>query len=237
MNYQTYFQDVDSLSKLKRQTLAELYFKFYAGSDIGRFLADLESKNEVLILEHNREIVGFSSLQFYPDRDSVIVYSGDTIVMPEHWKQQALHHAWIQRMGQLKRDNPHRPLYWFLLVKGYKTYKYLVVFAKQFHPHWHSAQPELKQLADRLAEQKFGPLYNQATGIVECPQSYGYLSQALVDLDLQVKTKPSGQFFLQRNPRYYQGHEMVCLCEISLENLPNRFHSAFLNPAIEYSHE
>jgi hypothetical protein len=55
-----------------------------------------------------------------------------------------------------------------------------------------------------------------------------------VDSDLQVNIKPSGQFFLQRNPFYYQGHEMVCLCEISLENLPSRFHSAFLNPDIEY---
>ncbi|MBK5142960.1 hypothetical protein I2494_04375 [Budviciaceae bacterium BWR-B9] len=234
MSYVAYFQKINTLSVSTRQRMAAIYFQCYAGSDIKRFLLDLESKDEVLMLEHNQELVGFSSLQFYPYHHSMIVYSGDTIVMPEHWQQQVLHKAWIQRMGLFKQQHPGLPLYWFLLVKGYRTYKYLVVFAREFYPHWQIPQPELKQLADRLAEQKFGQLYNAQRGVVECPPDYGFLAQKLAIIPPASLAKPDARFFLEKNPHYAAGHELVCLCEIRVDNLPLRCRSLLLNPVVEY---
>ena len=235
--YRAYFQSVNTLSQAKRARMAEIYFQFYAGSDIQCFLQDLQSKNEVLFLEFNGHLIGFSSVQFYQSENAIIVYSGDTIVMPEHWKQQVLHKTWIARMALLKREHPERPLYWLLLVKGLRTYKYLKVFAKRFYPHWKQPELELRRLADSLASKKFGALYNRQTGIVECPVHYGHLRESLANISPALHVKPEVDFFVQRNPYYAHGHELVCLCEISLENLAVRSQPFFMDPHVEFRDE
>ncbi|UYZ83613.1 hypothetical protein MTZ49_13590 [Entomomonas sp. E2T0] len=237
MNYQAYFQTVNSITASKKQQMAAIYFQYYQGSDLERFYQDLDNKNEVLFLEQQGQMVGFTTIEFYSFQQKMIVYSGDTIVMPEHWQQQSLHSAWIQRMGKLKQDNPTTPIYWFLLVKGYRTYKYLIVFAKSFYPHWDGLQPELKQLADQLAVAKFVELYNVRTGVVECPSEYGYLKEDLTDIASHEQQKKSSQFFLSKNPYYYKGHELVCLCELSADNLQSRAQKLFLDTNIEYRNE
>lgn len=235
MKYKTYFQKVTSLSHNKKQRMADIYFQYYQGSDQERFYSDLRTKDEVLFLEYGQQIVGFSAVQFYSLADKLIVYSGDTIVMPEHWYQQSLHKAWIQRMGYLKQQNPTTTIYWFLLVKGYKTYKYLVLFAKHFYPHWQLVDANLVVLANQLASEKFGTLYRATTGVVECPQNYGYLKPELAQLTPSEQKKLSAQFFLKVNPYYYQGHELVCLCELTSENLKSKFAQWFDEAIVEFA--
>lgn len=237
MSYQTYFQKVTTLSHSKKQQMAALYFDYYDGSDQARFYQDLAVKDEVLFLEYDQQLVGFSTLQFYTFQQKTIVYSGDTIVNPAHWQQQSLHSAWISRMGLLKQANPTQPLYWLLLVKGYRSYKYLVVFAKTFYPDWRKQQPTLKALTDQLAMAKFAALYNAKTGVVECPSEYGYLKTPLAQLAPHEQQKASAQFFINKNPYYYQGHELVCLCELSETNLHDRLKPLFLNPQVTFRDE
>ena len=69
--------------------------------------------------------------------------------------QQALAFDWISRMGAIKRAHPERPLYWLLLVKGHRTFRYLPLFAKSFFPHWSIDRSDLKPLADELASAMF----------------------------------------------------------------------------------
>lgn len=234
MAYQTYFQRVATISPIKQQQMANLYFEYYAGSDKAKFYQDLAAKDEVLFLEFDQQIVGFTTLQVYPFLQHIIIYSGDTIVAPAHRQQQSIPTAWISRMGLLKQTYPTQELYWFLLVKGYKTYKYLVVFTQTFYPDWRNQQPQLKALADQLALAKFGDLYNIQTGIVECPSNYGYLKKPLTKLTPYEQQKVSAQFFIHKNPYYYQGHELVCLCEISETNIHHRLKPLFLNPQVNY---
>ena len=70
-------------------------------------------------------------------------------------------------MGALKREHPDTPLYWFLLVKGHRTFRYLPVFGKSFYPHWSVDRDDLRPLADALALEMFPDDYNPATGVVE----------------------------------------------------------------------
>lgn len=235
--YRAYFQQVNNLSDAKRSLMAEIYFQSYEGSDVARFFSDLQNKDEVLCLEYHGVLVGFSTIQYQPHEQGIMIYSGDTIVMPEHWRQQILYKAWISRMALLRQENPGQRVYWLLLVKGVRTYKYLKVFAKTFYPHWQRAEPALKHLADSWAQEKFGALYNPQTGIVECPAYYGHLKAPLATISPALRTKPEVAFFLQKNPNYAQGHELVCLCDISPANLNERSQRFFDTPSVEFHHE
>src|SRR3546814_8887785 len=57
--------------------------------------------------------------------------------------------------GALKADAPALPLYWLLLVKGHRTYRYLRAFYRVFYPALQrETPPETKSLMDHLAAEK-----------------------------------------------------------------------------------
>ncbi|MCI5221900.1 MAG: hypothetical protein D3924_04330 [Candidatus Electrothrix sp. AR4] len=219
--YTTLIRQPAELTDRERQAMTLLYLAHYDGSSEALFIADLEDKDEVLLIRFNGTLVGFTTMQFYErewnGQRIHIVYSGDTVVDRQHWGQQALSIRWITRMGELKRQNSDLPLYWFLLVKGHRTYRYLPAFARSFYPHWLINRSDLKSLADALAAEKFGGVYNSTTGVVAASQ--GHLKEGIALPTEREKTKQSVRFFLERNPNYIKGHELVCLCELALENM------------------
>lgn len=222
-NYESAIMKVLNLLPETVETMAVLYLSNYEGSSKNLFLNDLLNKDEVILLLSNGELVGFTTLKIYgyewngaPIR---LVYSGDTIVHPQHWGQQELAFSWIARIGQIKKQMPEIPLYWFLLVKGHRTFKYLPIFGKSFFPHWSIDRADLKPLADQLASEKFGTEYNQRTGVVEFTQSRGHLKDKIAEATQAELTKPATQFFFHRNPGYRKGHELVCICELELHNM------------------
>ena len=127
--------------------------------------------------------------------------------------------AWNQRMGEIKRQYPERSFYWFLLVKGHRTFRYMPVFGRTFFPHWSNNRDDLKPLADMLAFEKFSTDYNATTGVVEFPVSRGHLKSEIADPSPEELGKDSVQFFLQCNPDYGKGHELVCVCELEEHNM------------------
>ena len=203
--------------------MQNLYLAHYDGSTADQVRVDLQDKDEAILIFSRGTLVGFTTLKTYDykweGQDIRIVYSGDTVVDREHWGQQALAFTWIARMGAIRQEKPDLPMYWFLIVKGHRTFKYLPVFGRSFYPHWVEDRSDLKPLADALAQQKFGKDYNPATGVVEFPKSRGHLKPDLALPTEEEKTRDSVRFFLERNPNYLQGHELVCLCEISEQNM------------------
>lgn len=214
---------VSDLTEKERHALAHLYLTYYSGTSEERFIADLRNKSEILLVHCDEVLVGFTTLQLYErewnGKPIRIVYSGDTIVDQAHWGQQTLAFAWIARMGEIKREKPGIPLYWLLIVKGHRTFKYLPTFGKSFYPHWSVDRSDLKPLADVLAQEKFGADYNPATGVVEFPVSQGHLRRDIALPTPEQASLPAVKFFLERNPQFTQGHELVCLCEIEEANM------------------
>jgi len=221
--YRATVKRIADLSAEDRRDLVSLYLKYYDGSTQSQVLRDLDAKTEALLLSFDGILIGFTTLEVYErqwnDSPIRIVYSGDTVVEREHWGQQTLAFAWIARMGELKREMPRVPLYWFLIVKGHRTYKFLPTFGKSFFPHWAIARDDLKPIADMLATEKFGTDYNPATGIVEFATSHGHLKQEIALPSIEEMGKESVRFFLARNPHYLRGCEMVCLCELETHNM------------------
>jgi hypothetical protein len=214
---------VCDLSPTLVERMGALYLENYDGSSIETFRSDLLDKDEALLLAFGGELVGFTTLKTYDaiwnDSPIRVLYSGDTIVSPPHWGQQQLAFSWISRIGQIKRSAPDLPLYWFLLVKGHRTYKYLSVFGKSFFPHWDTDRSDLKPLADKLASEMFCTFYNPLTGVVEFPESRGHLKEGIAFPSDEELTKAGTQFFCKRNPGYLRGHELVCLCELEEFNM------------------
>lgn len=222
-SYEATCKCISDLSENDLADMQQLYLAYYDGCTEQQVLADLQDKNEVILVRFNGAIVGFTTLKVFEHswekRIVRIVFSGDTIVDRAHWGQQALAFAWIEKMGALKRERPELEMYWFLIVKGHRTYKYLPVFGKSFYPHWEINRSDLKPLADDLAKMRFGSDYNTALGIVEFAQSKGHLKADIALPTEEEMSKDSVRFFLERNPNYIHGHELVCLCEISEQNM------------------
>jgi hypothetical protein len=221
--YHALFKQVADITENDRKEITELYLCYFDGSDEAQVLSDLESKTEILLLYYEESLVGFTTLQLYDFewQDSLIqiIYSGDTVVHHAHWGQQALAFAWIANLGKLTRARPEVLLYWFVILKGHRTYKFLPAFGKSFYPHWSIDRSDLKPLADALALEKFGSAYIPDTGIVKFAETRGHLNPRFAYPSEKEKSKEAVQFFLQKNPDYILGHELVCLCEISEDNM------------------
>jgi hypothetical protein len=222
-DYQTLFKKIEDLTESDRKQITGLYLAYFDSSSEQQVISDLEKKTEILLVYFEEALVGFSTLELYDFEweNSLIqiLYSGDTIVDQAHWGQQALAFAWIANLGKLKRDRPDVPLYWFVILKGHRTFKFLPAFGKSFYPHWSIDRSDLKPLVDALAKQKFGSDYNPETGIVEFAESRGHLNPDIAYPTESEKTRDSVRFFLKKNPNYLRGHELVCLCEISEQNM------------------
>jgi hypothetical protein len=221
--YKALFKKVADITESDLGEIVDLYLAYYDGSNRTQIISDLEEKTEILLLYFEECLVGFTTLQLYDFewQDSLvqIIYSGDTVVHRAHWGQQALAFAWIANLGKLLRERPSVPLYWFVILKGHRTYKFLPAFGKSFYPHWSIDRSDLKPLADALALDKFGGAFSPDTGIVKFDESRGRLNPEIAFPSEEEKRKESVRFFLEKNPGYVLGHELVCLCEISEENM------------------
>jgi hypothetical protein len=203
----------------------DLYAKYYEATSPSLFEADLHSKDFVITLrEPSGALAGFSTLAILEAEIGGTalraVYSGDTVIDHAHWGTQALAFTWIRFAGSIKARSPERPLYWFLIVKGHRTYRYLSAFSIDFYPHWHSPTPMLaREIMDGLARRRFGRAYDAARGVVSFPQSRGHLKAEWTVVEPAEASRRDVSFFLRSNPGYARGDELVCLTELAPQNL------------------
>jgi hypothetical protein len=213
------------LSESVKASMFALYERYYEATNAQLFMSDLKTKDYVILLtDHEGHAKGFSTLavfsfDFHGARRRAI-FSGDTIVDHRHWGEYALSFTWIRLAGRLKAQEPTVPLYWFLIVKGHRTYRYLPAFSTSYYPTWkRPTPPEAQGLMDHLASARFGRAYDPRTGIVAFPASRGQLKPEWAVVPPDDLRKPDVRFFLERNPSYASGHELACLTELSPETL------------------
>jgi hypothetical protein len=181
------------------------------------FTRDLSNKNWIVILRD-----AFSTLAFYEsnvDGESVgVVYSGDTIIRKEFWGTPELPKKWIKTVLQVGEELPE-PLYWLLISSGYKTYRFLPVFFKEFYPRYDRATPrDYQALIDHLAKERFGEDYLQAEGIVRFSKGATPLKKGVADVKPSRLRDEHVRFFLEKNPGHIHGDELVCITIIHSDN-------------------
>jgi hypothetical protein len=215
-----------SLDEPTRLAMCELYMSCYEATIPALFEGDLLSKDEALLLHLGPRLVGFTTLRVFDaeweGQTIRVVFSGDTVVEKQHWGQQALSTAWVRRMGQIKRQQPDKRLVWLLLVKGHRTYRYLHVFARTFFPREGEHDARLAALAQHLAQQQFRNDYNPLSGLVEFVPSRGQLKSDLAEPRADEMARAGVTYFLQRNPSFRIGHELVCVCDMEEANMKPR---------------
>lgn len=217
---------VMAVGELSQPEIAALYDLFSECFVAERelFLRDLSRKNWVILLEDSEGgLQGFTTLSLYETtacgRPLSVVYSGDTLVRPAHWGTMELPRSWIKTVLALSAGMT-QPLYWLLLTSGFRTYRFLPVFFREFHPRYDQATPPgLQDLLGKLALARFGADFHGSEGIVRFASGATPLRAGVSEVAEERLKDPHIAFCLKKNPGHAQGDELVCLTLIHPDNL------------------
>jgi hypothetical protein len=213
----------ETLPERDRLAMYSLLSTHFEGVTPATFEADLHQKNWVILMEKNGILKGFSTLLFYQTEFGgeiiSVVYSGDTIVDPSAWSSSTLSKAWIAAVKKLRRDYPEGKLYWLLISSGYRTYRFLPTFWREFYPRFDLTTPlATRELMEFLGRDRFGECYNRETGIVRFPHPQK-LRGKLKGIPPERLKDSHVNFFNTKNPGHLLGDELLCLTEIAEANL------------------
>jgi hypothetical protein len=217
------------LDEETRARMFELMQLCYDNIDRARFFADLDAKRDVIALidDHRPEglrhqLMGFSTVRIARERlrgrDVDILFSGDTVIHPDCWGAKALQSGFLAYTVKHKLRRPWRPLYWLLLSKGYKTYLLLANNFPTAFPRRDTAPDriapahDLVQLRDRLASSWWPNEFDAASGIVRFARDR--VKNGVAPIDPETLAHPDVAFFVENNPRWADGDELVCFAEI-----------------------
>jgi hypothetical protein len=189
------------------------------------FHADLAEKEWVILLcdRATEALCGFST-QMLLDVDVAgrpvkALFSGDTIIARDHWGDQALASVWGRFALSLMDAHAQTELYWFLLSKGYKTYRFLPVFFTEFYPRPNMPTPGwAREIIDALGQCRYPGVYSRSTGIVRATPRKDRLRSGIADLTDGRLRNPYVRFFAERNPGHIHGDELCCLAPLTRNN-------------------
>src|ERR1051325_4547970 len=216
---------VRDLTQSQRGNMFALMDRFYVNLQQDQFERDLEEKRWVIWIEEDetQKLRGFSTQMLLNANVAgtpiTALFSGDTIVAPECWHEQALTHVWGRLALALMDRHPIGSLYWFLISKGYKTYRFLPIFFHEFYPRPDVTSPmAVREIVDILSERKFGDLYDRVRGVIRPNTAKDRLRDGVANVTPARLKDAHVRFFLERNPNYTQGEELCCLAPLSRGN-------------------
>jgi hypothetical protein len=202
-------------------TLAAMWRLFdatYCDVSEATFRRDLAGKEHVILLRDRRgALKGFSAVTSFATRVAgrpvVIVYSGDTVIDPEHWGHSALQRAFLRYIVACKVRHPFTTVYWYLITKGFKTY---LLLARNFPVHWprhdRPTPPWERSLLDHLARARFGERWDPARGVLGTAPGTGRLRTEVAPVtEALAAGDPAVAFFARANPGHAAGEELCCL--------------------------
>lgn len=208
-----------------RRQMFDLMTRYYENVAPETFESDFQSKTWVILARcpTTGDVLGFSTQWFGDyviDNTPVgILYSGDTIVDSKYWANNPLATLWGRLALQIIDQRSGQPLYWFLISKGYKTYRFLPVFFETFYPRPNQATPRNCQgIINHLATENFGDRYEDSLGIIKAAQDGCRLRNEVAEVSEQRLRDPYVKFFDAANPGHTRGDELCCLAPLSRDN-------------------
>ena len=212
------------LSGETREQMLALHARHFADVRRERFLCDLAEKNWVILLHaRNGALAGFSTQKLieleHAGRTIRFLFSGDTIVDRAHWNTPGLAGCFGHLMRRLMAAHGENDLYWFLISKGFRTYRFLPVFFHRFWPAPDRDTPaEMAALLRAVSLHQFGDAFDRQAGVIR-PRNSDRLLPDLADVPPARRRDPHVAFFLERNPGFARGDELACLAPIRHDNL------------------
>ena len=214
-------------TQLSSDTIDEMFGVFrenFTQCSLDLFRRDLNNKNWIILIRdrEKNEVQGFSTLSLYETefmgKCISVVYSGDTIIRRLYWGTPELPRRWIHTVLE-KSANMAQPLYWLLISSGYKTYRFLSVFYKEFYPRYDKPiPPEMQATMEHLATQRFGSEYHREDGVVRFINGATPLRAGIADVTEKRLHDPHVAFYISKNPGYLNGDELVCIAQVHPDN-------------------
>lgn len=238
---------VSELSQGERAAMLGLMRRYFDNVQAGAFERDLAEKEWAILLrevpgeaegkaqgEAESEasgkagaIRGFSTLmrlEAQLDGEAIVAFfSGDTIIERSFWGESLLPRLWARLAfglaAEARRSRPQAKVYWFLIASGYKTYRFLPVFFRDFTPRFdRQAAPFEARALQVLGQLKFGAQWDAERGVVRFEQA-SPLRAGVAEIADERLRDPHIAFFARLNPGHACGDELACLCPIEESNL------------------
>lgn len=217
---------VASLNDATRSAAFALFAATYDNAVRERFERDLSEKQHVILL-HDRDsgaLKGFSTVLVREIQGrsgpATLVFSGDTVIDRQYWGQKRLQMAFLRLLVTLKLRTPGRPMYWFLLSKGYRTYLLLANAFPHAVPRSDGDDDDaLRAILDRVATERFGAEYDSSSGVVRYATPHERVREGIAPVTPDALAHPSVRFFVARNPEHASGVELACLADVRLRDL------------------
>jgi hypothetical protein len=227
---------VSRLTVTDRAAMLELMQRHYENVLPDRFFYDLDQKTSVIFVrepEHGA-LCGFSTQAVVecaavldidtPNatgeaRRQVAIFSGDTIVDRRYWGDPALGQAWGRFALGFIEDHPDASCCWFLISQGFRTYRYLPLFFREFYPRHDRPTPAwaAERIAS-LARQMFGPRFDARRMVVPADEESYRVREEYAAAGERVVADPHVAHFEALNPFHRRGDELCCLAPLSREN-------------------
>lgn len=214
---------VGDLSGHQRQEMLRLMRQYYVNVTARQFTEDLDQKQHAILL-YDGGLRGFSTWVLFPHecdgRRVNVIFSGDTIIEKSHWRSLALPLEWGRMMLSVLARHPGEDLYWLLTSKGYKTYRFLPVFFREFYPSYVKQTPPFEAaLLVGLCRYKYGERFDAASWVIRAGPAAERLRPGVADLTDERQHDPHVVFFERANPGHARGDELACIARCHPNNL------------------
>lgn len=212
----------NSLNSEQTAAMFSVMQQFYDDTDFDTFLMDLREKDFcILLFDESRAIRGFSTQMLIPvtvENETVQgIFSGDTIIHKDYWGGLELFRVFAQNLVPLGAR--HADFYWFLTSKGYKTYRMLPVFFNKFYPTFRNSTPEREQgIMHAFGRAKYPREYDETRGVIVYKRKTDKLKPGVADVHSVRRPDEDVRYFVEKNPGYRQGDDLVCLASLARGN-------------------
>jgi hypothetical protein len=217
---------VASLDASTRAAAFALFRATYENACRDRFEHDLAEKQHIILLYDSatEALKGFSTVLVReietPSGPGTVVFSGDTVIDREYWGQKQLQLAFARLLVTLKLRAPWRPLYWFLISKGYRTYLLLANSFPLSVPRVGAVEDAtLRSVLDDLAAERFGEQYDRERGVVRYATPHERVREGIAPVTTAALRNAHVRFFVERNCEHAEGVELACLADVRLGDL------------------
>lgn len=217
---------VSEYSEAEINAMYSLMEQFYDNTNEPVFRRDIFDKDYCLSLWHETDgLVGFTTqkiLELNVNGKPVHgVFSGDTIIHRKHWGETELFRTWARFW--FKYAERYDEFYWFLICKGYKTYRILSVFWEEFYPNYRTKTPAYeKNIIDTYGTLLYPDDYNPETGVMEYKAVKDKLKSDVADIGVHELKNKDTEFFCRANPDYISGNDIACLARLDKSKMKKR---------------
>lgn len=203
--------------------MEQLHRKYYDNLKSKAYRDDTYSKDYVIILEKDNVLVGYTLFSLYEeifnDNSWIVYYSGNTITDINSRNSFVLASVFFEVVKEMHKMWPQYKKCWFLLSKGFRTYKLLPQFFNRYFPADTKQDKEIGLLLYQLAQSRFGKKFNKENGIIEMNGAADFINDALREEHVKYNENKEVDFFCRKNPGFIMGDELVCGCSLSVDNI------------------